>query len=154
MVFFLVGGGSLLSRRYLFPTRFVSRGRVGGLIHSTGVFLLFLSGLIPSGISGVHVAGTEGGLEHCLCLRVDGFLYGLFSGVQVMASGIQLDPDRRFQAFQKALDYDLLFWSYSGIKLSDNRLQMLQVDCPVEDFLLLVLGVLFELSLVGIHKGL
>ena len=31
---------------------------------------------------------------------------------------------------------------------------MLQVGCSVKDFLLLVLGVSFELSPVGVHKGL
>ena len=33
-------------------------------------------------------------------------------------------------------------------------MQLLQVGCPVEDFLLLVLGVPLELSPIGVHKGL
>ena len=50
LVLFWVGGGSLLSGKQLFPTRCVSRDGVGGLILSTGVFLLSLSGLLPLGI--------------------------------------------------------------------------------------------------------
>ena len=68
--------------------------------------------------------------------------------------GIYLGPDGRFQAFQEASDYDPPGRSCIGIKLSENRLQVLQVGCPVEDFLLLVLGVPLELSPVGIHKSL
>ena len=147
-------GGSLLSGRGLFSTRRVSRKGVGGLILSTGVFLLLLSRPIPSGTPQVHVAGTGGGLEHCFCLRVDGFLYGLFPGVQVPPSGIHLGPDGRFQAFQEASDHDPPGRSCFGIELSENRLQVLQVGCPVEDFLLLVLEVPLELSPVGVYKGL
>ena len=147
-------GGSLLSGRGLFSTRRVSRGGVGGLILSTGVLLLLLSRPVPSGTPRVHVAGTGGGLEHRFCLRVDGFLHGLFPGVQVPASGIHLGPDGRFQAFQEASDHDPPGRSCFGIELSENRLQVLQVGCPVEDFLLLVLGVPLELSPVDVHKGL
>ena len=93
-------------------------------------------------------------MEHCLCLRVDGFLHGLFPGVQVPPSGIHLGPDGRFQAFQEASDHDPPGRSCIGIKLSENRLQVLQVGCPVEDFLLLVLGVPLELSPVIVYKGL
>ena len=153
MVLFRVGGEGLLSGRCLFPTRCVSRGGVGGLILSTGVLLLLPSGPVPSRTPRVHVAGTGGGLEHRLCLRVDGFLHGLFPGVQVLASGIHLGPDRRFQAFQEVSDHDPPGRSCIGIKLSENSLQVLQVGCLVEDFLLLVLGVPLELSLVGVHKG-
>ena len=135
LIFFWVGGGSLLSGRGPFSTRRVSRGGVGGLILSTGVLLLLFSGLVPSGTSRVHVAGTRRGLEHCFCLHIDGFLHALFPGVQVMALGIQLGSDRRFKAFQEASDHDLLFWSCSGIKLLEDRLQVLQVGCPVKDFL-------------------
>ena len=151
---FLQVGVSLLSRRGLFSTRRVSREGVGGLILSTGVLFLRLSGPVPSGTSRVHVAGTGGGLEYRLYLRVDGFLHDLFPGVQVPVSGIYLGPDRRFQAFQEASDHDPLVRSCTGIKLSEDRLQVLQVGCPVEDFLLLVLGVPLELSPVGVHKGL
>ena len=154
VVLVLLGGRSLLSGRGLFSTRRVSRGGVGGLILSTGVLLLLPSGPVSSRTPRVHVAGTGGGLEHRLCLRVDGFLHGLFPGVQVPASGIHLGPDRRFQAFQEASDHDPLGRSCIEIKLSENRLQVLQVGCPVEDFLLLVLGVPLELSPIGVHKGL
>ena len=147
-------GGSLLSGRGLFPTRRVSRGGVGRLILSTGVLLLLLSGLVSSRTPRVHVAGTGGGLKHCLCFCIDGFLHGLFPGVQVPASGIHLGPDGRFQAFQEASDHDPPGRSCFGIELSENRLQVLQVGCPVEDFLLLVLEVPLELSPVGVHKGL
>ena len=147
-------GGSLLSGRRLFSTRRVSRGGVGGLIFSTRVLFLLFSGPVPSGTPRVHVVGTGGGLEHCFCLRVDGFLYGLFPGVQVPPSGIHLGPDGRFQAFQEASDHDPPGRSCIGIKLSENRLQVLQVGCPVEDFLLLVLGVPLKLSPIGVHKGL
>ena len=146
-------GRRLLNGRRLFSTRRVSRGGVGRLILSIGVLLLLLSGPVPSGTPRVHVAGTGGGLEHRFCLRIDGFLHGLFPGVQVLVSSIHLDPDRRFQAFQEALDHDPLVWSCTGIKLSKDRLQVLQVGCPIKDFLLLVLGVPLELSLIGIHKN-
>ena len=149
-----VGRESLLNGRCLFPTKYISRGGVGGLILSTGVPLLLFSGSVPSGIPRVHVAGIGGGLEHRLCLRVDGFLHGLFSGVQVPALGIHLGPDRRFQAFQEASDHDPLSRSYTGIKLLEDRLQVLQVGCPVEDFFLLVLRVFFKLFPVGVHKSL
>ena len=36
----------------------------------------------------------------------------------------------------------------------EDRLQVVQVGCPVEDFFLLVLGVSLKLSLINIHKGL
>ena len=68
-----------------------------------------------------------------------------------MASGIQLGLNWKFQAFQEASDHDLLIWSCNGIKLSEDRLQVLQVGYLVESFLLLVLGVPLELSLVGVH---
>ena len=147
-------GGSLLSGQGLFPTSHISREGVGGLILSTGVLLLLFSGPVPSRISRVHVAGTGGGLDHCLYLRVDGFLYDLFLGVQVPASGIHLGLDGRFQAFQEASDHDPPGRSCIRIELSENPLQVLQVGCPVEDFLLLVLRVPLELSPVGVHKGL
>ena len=99
LILFRIGGGSLLSGRRLFSTRCVSRGGVGGLILSTGVLLLLFSRPVPSGTLRVHVAGTGGGLEYCLCLYVVGFLHGLFLRVQVPALGIHLGPDRRFQAF-------------------------------------------------------
>ena len=118
-------GGSLLSGRGLFSTRRVSRGGVGGLILSTGVLLLLLSRPVPSGTPRVHVAGTGGGLEHRLYLYVDGFLHGLFLGVQVPVLGIYLGPYGRFQAFQEASDHDPLVRSCTGIKLSEDRLQVL-----------------------------
>ena len=147
-------GGSLLSGRGLFSTRRVSRGGVGGLILSTGVLLLLLSWPVLSGTPRVHVADTGGGLEHCFCLCIDGFLHGLFLGVQVPALGIYLGPDRRFQVFQEASDHDSLVRSCTGIKLLEDRLQVLEVGCTVEDFLLLVLGVSLELSPIGAYKGL
>ena len=147
-------GGSLLSGRGLFSTRRVSKGGVGRPILFTGVFLLLRSGLDPSGTPRVYVVGTGGGLGHCFCLCVDGFLHGLFPGVQVPASGIHLGPNGRFQAFQEVLDHDLLVRSYTGIKLSEDYLQVLQVGCPVEDFFLLVPRVPLEHSLVGVYKGL
>ena len=82
----LLSGGSLLSRRWLFSTRCVSKDKVGGLIFSTGVLFVFLP--IPSGTPWVHVAGIGGGLQHRLCLCIDRFLDGLFLGVWVSASGI------------------------------------------------------------------
>ena len=98
LVFLRVGGGSLLSRRRLFPTRCVSRGGVGGLILSTGVFLLILGGLVLLRISKVYIAGAKRWLEHRLYFYINGFLYSLFPGDQVMASGIQLGPNKKFQA--------------------------------------------------------
>ena len=74
-------------------------------------------------------------MEHRLCLRIDGFFNGLFSGGQVPASDVHLGPDGKFHDFQEASDYDLLVWSCSGIKLSEDCLQVLQVGCSVEDFL-------------------
>ena len=145
---------NLLSERGLFFTRRISRGGVGGLIFSTEVLLFLFSRLVLSGTTRVHVAGTGGKLEHCFCFCVDGFLHGLFPGVQVPALGIHLRPDGRFQAFQEASDYDPLVWSCTGIKFSEDRLQVLQMGCPVKVFLLLVLRVPLELSSVSVHKGL
>ena len=99
LILFWVGGGSLLSGKGLFSTRCVSKAGIGRLILSTGVFLLFFSGLVLSRTPRVHVAGTGGGLEHRFCLYVDGFLYGLYPGDQVLAFGIYLGPNGRFQAF-------------------------------------------------------
>ena len=115
-------GRSLLSKRRLFSTRRVSRGGVGGLILSTGVFLLLLSRLVPSGTPRVYVADTGGGLELCFCLRIDGFLHSLFLGVQVPASDIHLGPNKKVQAFQEVSDHDPLIWSCTGIQLSEDRL--------------------------------
>ena len=81
LILLWVGEGSLLSRKGLFSTRRVSREGVGALILSTGVFLLLLSRHVPFRTPRVHVADTGRGLEHRLCLRVDGFLHGLFPGV-------------------------------------------------------------------------
>ena len=120
LVLLWVGGGSLLSGRILFSTRRVSRGGVGRLILSTGVLLLLLSEPIPSGTPRVYVASTGRGLEHCFCLCVDGFLLGLFSGVQVPTLGIYLGPDGRFQALQDVSDHDLLVRSCTAIKLLED----------------------------------
>ena len=49
VILVLLGGRSLLSERGLFFTRRVSRGEVGGLILSTGIFLLFPDGPVLSG---------------------------------------------------------------------------------------------------------
>ena len=81
LVLFWVGEKSLLSGKRLLSTRRISREGVGRLIISTGVFLLLLSGSVPSGTPRVHVADTGRGLEHRLCLCIDGFLHGLFPGV-------------------------------------------------------------------------
>ena len=153
LIFLWVGGG-LLSGRGLFSTRRVSRRGVGRLILSIEVFLILLSSLVPSGTPRVHVAGTSRGLEHRFCFFIDNFLHGLFPGVQIPDSGIYLGPDRRFQAFQEVSDHDPLVWSCTGIKLLEDRLQVLQMGCPVEDFLLLVLEIPLELSPIGVHKGL
>ena len=99
LVLFWVGGRSLLSRKELFSTRRISRGGVGRPILSTGVFLLLHNGPVPFGTPQVHVVSIGRGLEHCLCLCIDGFFHGLFLRVQVTDLGIQLGPDRRFQAF-------------------------------------------------------
>ena len=122
LVFLWISGGSLLSRRWLFSTRYVSRGGVGGLILSTGVSLLLLRRPVPPGTSWVHIAGAERWLKHGLCLRIDGSLHGLFPGVQVSASDIYLSPNRKFQAFQEVSDYDLFIRSCSGIKLLEHHL--------------------------------
>ena len=155
LIFLRVGGGSLLSGKELFSTRHISGRGVGGLILSTGVFLLLFSGLVPSGTPRVNVAGTGGGLEHRLCLRINNFLHSFFPEVQVPASGIHLGLDGRFQVFQEVSDHDHLIWSCTRIQLSENRLQVLQISCPVKDFLLLVLGVPLELSpqRLGSHPG-
>ena len=50
VVLVVFGGRSLLSGRGLFSTRRVSRGGVGGLILSTGVFLLLSGGPVLMGI--------------------------------------------------------------------------------------------------------
>ena len=74
-------------------------------------------------------------MEHSLCLRIDGFLNGLFPGGQVPASDVHLGLNKRSQAFLEVLNHDLLIWSCSGIKFFKDRLQVLQVGCLVEDFL-------------------
>ena len=122
LILLRVGRRSLLSGKQLFSTRCVSREGVGRLILSTGVFLLFLSGLILSKTPLVHVASSRRELENRLCLYVDGFLHDLFLGVQISALGIYLSPNGRFQAFQEASDHDPLIWSCTGIKLLENRL--------------------------------
>ena len=129
-----VAGRSLLSGRWLFPTRYVSNGGVGGLILSE-VLLLFLHRLVLLRAPWVYLVGAGGWLEQRLCLYIDSFLDGLFLGVQFPTSSIQLSPDRKFQAFPKVSDHDLLVWSGSRVKLLENRFQMLQVGCPVKDFL-------------------
>ena len=135
VVLLWVGRGSLLSGRWLFPTRCVSKDGVGGFIFSTGVFFLPFSGPILPGTLWVHVAGAGKGLQQCLCLCIDGFLDGLFLRVEVPVLGIQLGLDKRPQAFPEVSDYDFLVWSGGGIKFSEDRLQVLQVCCPVKDFL-------------------
>ena len=77
---FWVGGGSLLSGRWLFPTRCISRGSVSELI-LFGVFLLLFHGLIFSGAPWVYLAGTGRWLEQRLYFCIDGFLNFLFPGV-------------------------------------------------------------------------
>ena len=42
-----------------------------------------------------------------------------------MASGIELCPDGRSQAFQEVSDHDLFFWSCNRIKFLEDRLQVL-----------------------------
>ena len=119
LVFLRVGERSLLSGRWLLPTRCVSRSRVGGLIFF-GVFLLFLCRLILLETLWVHIADAKKWLEYHFCLCIDGFLNGPFSGVQFPALGIQLGPNKSFQAFPEVLDYNLFIWSGSGVKLLEN----------------------------------
>ena len=107
LVFPQVGGGCLLSGRWLFPTGCVSRGGVGGLIFS-GVLLLLFCGPVPLGAPWVHFAGVGRGLKHCFCLCTDRFFNDLFSGVQILVLGIQLSPDGRSQAFSEVSDHNLL----------------------------------------------
>ena len=114
-------------------------------------FLSFFFMAVPPRTPWVHIVDTRRWLEHHLCLWVGGFLRSLFSGVQVSASGIQIGPDRRFRAFKETSDHDLLVQSCSRIKLLGDRLQILQVGCPVKDFLLLVLGVPLKLSQVSVY---
>ena len=76
VVLLRVGGGSLLSGRWLFFTRCVSRSGVGGVILS--VLLFFLSEFDPSRILWVHVAGIGRKLQQRFYLCIDGFLNGLF----------------------------------------------------------------------------
>ena len=121
LVLFWVSGRSLLSGKWLFSTRCVNRGGVGRFILSEVPFLL-LRRPVPPETPWVHIAGAGRWLEHRLYLRVDGFLHGLFPGVQVLASDIYLGPDKRFQAFQEALDHDLLVWSWIRIILSEDWL--------------------------------
>ena len=152
LILLRVGRENLLSGKCLLSTRCVSKGGVGGLILFV-VPLLLLCRFVPPGTPWVYIASAERWLEYCLCLRVDSFFHSLFSEVQVSALGIQLGLDGRIQAFQETSDPNLLVWSCSEIKLLDDRLQVLQVGCPFEDFLLLVLGVPLELSPVGVHKA-
>ena len=98
LVLFWIGGGSLLSGKWQLSTRWVSKGGVGGLILS-GVLLLLFCRLVPPGTPWVYIAGVGRWLEHHFCLYIDSFLHDLFSKVQVPAMGIQLGPDKRFQAF-------------------------------------------------------
>ena len=100
LVLFRVSGKSLPSGRWLFPTRYVSKGGVGGLIFS-GVFffLFFLRRPIALVTPWVHIAGGGGWLEHRLCLHIDSLLTGLFLGGQVPALNVYLGPDGKSQAF-------------------------------------------------------
>ena len=134
LVLLRVGGGSLLSRRWLFLTRCVSKSGVDGLNLSRILLLLFRKD-VPSGAPKVHLASAWKQLEYCFCLCIDDFFHNLFLGVQVPVSGIQLGPNRRSQAFPKASDYNRFIRSGSGVKLLENCLQLLQVGCPVKNFL-------------------
>ena len=122
VVLVFLGGRSLLSGKELFSTRRVSKGGVSGLILSTGVFLLLPGGPVPLGTPWVHIANTGGGLQQRLCLCIDGFLNGLFPGVLVPTSGVQLGPNGRPQALSEVSDHALLVWGGSGIKLLEDRL--------------------------------
>ena len=66
---------------------------------------------------------------------LNGFLDGFFPEVLILTSGVQLGPDRRLQVFPEVSDHDFLVWSGSKIKLSENYLQVLQVEHLVKDFL-------------------
>ena len=90
---FWVGGGSLLSERWLFPTRYVSKDGVGRLILSKVFLLLCGSDLL--GALWVYIADARRWLEHHFCLYIDGFLNGLLLEVQVPSSDIQLGPGRK-----------------------------------------------------------
>ena len=74
-------------------------------------------------------------MEASFYFGVDCFFDNLFPGVQFSASGIQLCLDGRSQAFPEISNHNLIVRSCSGVKLSEDRLQVLQVGCPVEDFL-------------------
>ena len=74
VVLFWVGGENLLSRKWLFPTRYVNKGGVGRLIFSTKVLLLLFCGSVPLGTPWVHVAGTEGGLQQNFASALTAFL--------------------------------------------------------------------------------
>ena len=116
LVYLRISEKSLLSEKWLFPTRYVSRGGVGGLILFR-VLLFPLCRLVSSGAFWVHLAGARSRLEHCFCLCIDRFFNGLFPGVQIPTSGIQLGPDRRLQVFLEISDHDLFVQSGSRVKL-------------------------------------
>ena len=72
LVLLRVGGESLLSRIWLFSTRYVSKGGVDVLITS-GVLVLLLCGSVPLKTPGVYFVIAKRWLEHCFCLCIDGF---------------------------------------------------------------------------------
>ena len=134
VVLVLLGRRSLLSGRRLFSTRRISRRGVGGHIFSSRVFFFLPGRPVSLETPWVHVVNTEGGLQQRLCLCIDAFLNGLFPGVLIPTLSVQLGLDGRPQAFPVVPDHGLFVQSGTGIKLSEDRLQVLQVGCPVKDF--------------------
>ena len=80
LVLFCVVRESVLSGRWLFLIKCVSRGGVGGFILSR-VFFLFFCALVLSRASWIYLADARRWLEHCFCLFIDGFFNNLFSRV-------------------------------------------------------------------------
>ena len=108
-------------RLSIFTPRCVSRGSISGL-SLFGVFLLLLHGPLSLRVSWVYFTDARRWLEYRFYLYIDGFLNSLFPGVQFPASGIQLGPDRKSQAFSKVLNHNHLIRSCCGVRLLENRL--------------------------------
>ena len=101
----------------------------------------------------IHLSEDGEGLEAGLGFGIDRFFDQFLPAIQLSAAMFHLGFYRRLEPLSEVLNESGLFWSPVSIELNKDGLEMLEVRCPILNFLLLVLGVSLNSTPDGIHES-